>query len=161
MLFSALWSFNFTIAHYCHIVRSNHRTASTYNCGAFGPRKASKVEKPSSRGVSSLHCNGLRMLLPVLNIHACALSAHTRVRMPISANATTHLWLAATPLSLLGAGTVYSDILGLLCYTLIWLCKQLESETIHGTGSFKDPLNGTLKMLTCCQLITNTIVSRR
>jgi len=46
------------------------------------------------------------MLLRVLYIHACALSAHTRVSIS--------LWLAATPLSLPGAGTVYSDILGLI-----------------------------------------------
>ena len=43
---------------------------------AFGPRKASKVEKPSSRGVSSLHRWSL-MLLPVLwlmplrSVHTC------------------------------------------------------------------------------------------
>jgi hypothetical protein len=49
------------------------------------------------------------MLLPVLYIHACALSARTRVSISAS-----HLWLAATPLSLPGAGTVYSDILGLI-----------------------------------------------
>jgi len=38
------------------------------------------------------------MLLPVLYIHVCAFSAHTRVHVSISASAT-HLWLAATPLS--------------------------------------------------------------
>jgi hypothetical protein len=53
------------------------------------------------------------MLLPLMYIHACALSAHTRVSN--SANATSHLWLAATPLSLPRAGgIVYSDILGLI-----------------------------------------------
>ena len=51
--------------------------------------------------------------LPVLCIHACALSAHTHERVSIAASAT-HLWLAATPLSLPGAGTVYLDILGLI-----------------------------------------------
>jgi hypothetical protein len=51
------------------------------------------------------------ILVPVPYIHACALSAHTRVRVSVSASAT-HLWLAATLLSLPGAGTVYSDILG-------------------------------------------------
>jgi len=45
------------------------------------------------------------MLLPVPNVHACVLSAHARVRVSISASAT-HLWLAATPLSPPGAGTV-------------------------------------------------------
>ena len=43
---------------------------------AFGPRKASKVEKPSSRGVSSLHRWSL-MLLPVLwPMPLCALCTH-------------------------------------------------------------------------------------
>jgi len=51
------------------------------------------------------------MLIPVLYIHACALSAHTCARVFISA---THLWLAVTPLSLPGAGNVYSDILGFI-----------------------------------------------
>jgi hypothetical protein len=46
------------------------------------------------------------MLLPILYIHACAL---------IHASAATYLWLAATPLYLPGAGTVYySDILSQL-----------------------------------------------
>ena len=35
------------------------------------------------------------MLLPVLCIHACAISAHTCVHVSISASAP-HLWLAAT-----------------------------------------------------------------
>jgi hypothetical protein len=47
--------------------------------GAFGPRKASKVEKPSSRGVSSLHRWSL-MLLPVLwPMPLCALCTHVCV----------------------------------------------------------------------------------
>jgi hypothetical protein len=33
--------------------------------------------------------------------------------VPFSASAT-HFWLAATPLTLPGAGTVYSDMLGLI-----------------------------------------------
>jgi len=45
---------------------------------AFGPRKASKVEKPSSRGVSSLH-----RVVPIASTsslaHALALSAHMYV----------------------------------------------------------------------------------
>ena len=45
----------------------------------FGPRKASKVEKPSSRGVSSLHRWSL-MLLPVLwPMPLCALCTHVCV----------------------------------------------------------------------------------
>jgi len=28
-------------------------------------------------------------------------------------------------------------------YTLIWLGEQIESETLHGTGSFRGPSNGT------------------
>ena len=53
--------------------------AVNYNLGAFGPRKASKVEKPSSRGVSSLHRWSL-MLLPVLRpMPLCALCSHVCV----------------------------------------------------------------------------------
>jgi hypothetical protein len=49
------------------------------NWCAFGPRKASKVEKPSSRGVSSLHRWSL-MLLPVLWLMPlCALCTHVCV----------------------------------------------------------------------------------
>ena len=49
------------------------------NWCAFGPRKASKVEKPSSRGVSSLHRWSL-MLLPVLwPMPLCALCTHVCV----------------------------------------------------------------------------------
>ena len=75
------------------------------------------------------------MLLPVLYIHACALA------VSISA---THLWLAATPLSLPGAGTIDSDSpLSLIerGYTLLLqLNEQIESETLHGTGSSEDTL---------------------
>jgi hypothetical protein len=56
------------------------------------------------------------MHLQVLYIHACALSAHIRDRVSVSANAT-HLRLAATPLSLPGAGTVYSNNFGLVVFT--------------------------------------------
>jgi hypothetical protein len=78
------------------------------------------------------------MPLPVLYIHTCALSAHTRVRVYIFAS-TTHLLLAATPLSLPGAVTVYSDIFGLILLHVI-LGEQLVSETLYGTGSLKDHL---------------------
>jgi len=57
------------------------------------------------------------------------LSAHTCVRVSLSASATTHLWLTATPLSLLGAGTVYSDILGLSVLHDNMTRHILESET--------------------------------
>jgi len=56
--------------------------------------------------VSLLASQWSLMLLPILYIHACAL---------IHASAATYLWLAATPLYLPGAGTVYySDILSQL-----------------------------------------------
>ena len=58
------------------------------------------------------------MLLPVLYIHACALA------VSISA---THLWLAATPLSLPGAGTVYSDILGLIVLHVIMTLQIIRN----------------------------------
>ena len=52
-------------------------TSTDIGC-AFGPRKASKVEKPSSRGVSSLHRWSL-ILLQFSGPCPCALSAHTCV----------------------------------------------------------------------------------
>ena len=50
-------------------------TSTDYGC-AFGPRKASKVEKPSSRGVSSLHRWSLMLLpvfwlMPLRFLHTC------------------------------------------------------------------------------------------
>ena len=53
------------------------------------------------------------MLIEVMFIHACALSALTRVRVSISASAS-HFWLAATTLSVPEAGTLFSNILGLI-----------------------------------------------
>jgi hypothetical protein len=67
-----------------------------YSC-AFRPRKASKVEKPSSRGVSSLHRWSL-MLLPVLwlmplrSLHTC---------MCVYYSVSTQLYVASTLLLLL------------------------------------------------------------
>jgi hypothetical protein len=37
----------------------------------------------------------------------------------------THLWLAATPLSLPGAGTVYSDILGLIVLHILNMTRTI------------------------------------
>jgi hypothetical protein len=54
----------------------------------------------------------------------------------------SHLWLAATPLSLPGAGTVYSDILGLIVLHVNMTSKRtVESETLRISHA-------------CCQLIT-------
>ena len=54
------------------------------NSCAFGPRKASKVEKPSSRGVNSLYRWSL-MLLPVLWLMPlCALCTHVSVSTTLS-----------------------------------------------------------------------------
>jgi hypothetical protein len=54
------------------------RLSTNTNGCAFGPKKASKVEKPSSRGVSSLH-----RVVPIFYTsslaHALALSAHMYV----------------------------------------------------------------------------------
>ena len=75
------------------------------NVCAFGPRMASKVEKPSSGGVSSLHHWSL-MLLPVLwlmplrSLHTC---------MCVYYSELTQLCVAATLLLLPGAGTHDSD----------------------------------------------------
>ena len=71
---------SFNLPRPCHIKLPSLQsirlsTNTNYGC-AFGPRKASKVEKPSSRGVSSLHRWSL-MLLPVLwlmplrSLHTC------------------------------------------------------------------------------------------
>jgi len=81
---------------------------------AFGPRKASKVEKSSSRGVSSLH-RVIPMLLPILwlmplrSLHTCKCVYYS---------VSTQLCVAATLLLLLGAGTNDSDRpLGLIVVT--------------------------------------------
>jgi hypothetical protein len=83
------------------------------------------------------------LLITVLCVNTCALSAHTRVRVSISASpasattthlrvsisasvTTSHLWLAATPLSLPEAGTVYSDISGLIVLQVIWLLGEQD-----------------------------------
>ena len=80
-------------------LQSIRLSTSTDGC-AFGPRKASKVEKPSSRGVSSLHRWSL-MLLPVLWLIPCALCTHVSV--------STQRCVAATLLLLPRAGTHDSD----------------------------------------------------
>jgi hypothetical protein len=60
-------------------LQSIRLSISTDDGCAFGPRKASKVEKPSSRGVSYLHRWSL-MLLPVLWLMPlCALCTHVCV----------------------------------------------------------------------------------
>ena len=74
-------------------------------CCSFGPRKASKVEKPSSRGVSSLHRWSL-MLLPVLwlmplrSLHTC---------MCVCYSESTQLSVVATLLLLLRSWDPWSS----------------------------------------------------
>ena len=64
-------------------LQSMRLSTSTDGC-TFRPRKASKVEKPSSRGVSSLHRWSL-MLLPVLwPMPLCALCTHVCVSTTLS-----------------------------------------------------------------------------
>ena len=78
-------------------LQSIRLSTSTDNWCAFGPRKASKVEKPSSRGVSFLHRWSL-MLLPVLwlmplrSLHTC---------MCVYYSVSTQLYVASTLLLLL------------------------------------------------------------
>ena len=91
---------------------------------AFGPKKASKLETPPSRGVISALLWYL-MVLPKLYIHACALSAHNRARVSIS-----HLWLDAT--------SRRWDSLGLI--VLHVNMARRSSETFHSTGSLEDLL---------------------
>ena len=51
-----------------------------YNCCAFGPRKASKVEKPSSRGVvAQIASRGPYCFYQFSGSCPCALSAHMYV----------------------------------------------------------------------------------
>jgi len=131
----------------------------TDNGCAFGPRKASKVGKPSSRGVSYLH-----RVVPIASTsslaHALALSAHMYVCLL--------LWVYSALRGCHTAGPSWSWDQWIRqasrphCgYTLIiWLNEQIESETLHGTGSFEDPWY-LLEFFTCCQLITKTIKSRR
>ena len=86
-------------------LQSIRLSTSTDGC-AFGPRKASMAEKPSSRGVSSLHRWSL-MLLPVLwlmplrSLHTC---------MCVYNTVSTQLCVAATLPLLPGAGTHESDL---------------------------------------------------
>jgi hypothetical protein len=56
------------------------------------------------------------MLESVLDIHACALSAHTRVRMPPSASAT-HLWLLPHRCPFPELGPLTQTFPVSLCYT--------------------------------------------
>jgi hypothetical protein len=58
----------------------------------------------------------------------------------LSASATTHRWLAATPMSLPGDGTVYTDIHGLIVLHDNMTRQTIGSENLHGTGSLNDPL---------------------
>jgi hypothetical protein len=67
------------------------------------------------------------MLLPVLYIHICALSAHTRAHVVISASAT-RIWLAATSLSLPRAGTDYFDIRGLI---VLHVCNKEQRKRMQ------------------------------
>jgi hypothetical protein len=74
--------------------------------GAFGP-----IRPPRWKNHPAEEWGVCVTVVPnalVLYFHGCALSAHTRacVRVSISVSAT-HLWFAATPLSLSGSGTVY------------------------------------------------------
>jgi hypothetical protein len=73
------------------------------------------------------HCN---------HIHDCALSAHARARVCVSISATTHLRLAATPLSLTEAGTVYSDVLGLL---MLHVNMTRRRNRIKGLTQYRVP----------------------
>jgi hypothetical protein len=47
-----------------------------------------------------------------------------------ASDTTTRLWLIATPLSLPGAGTVYSDILGLIVLHGVNIIRRLGDLTL-------------------------------
>jgi len=67
------------------------------------------VEKPIQQRSDFFALLWSLMHLPVPYIHACAYFPATATTA-----SATNLWLAATPLSLPGAETVYSDIPGLI-----------------------------------------------
>ena len=78
------------------------------------------------------------MLLPVLYIHACALSAHTRARVRVSISASaTHLWLAATPLSLPELGPLTQTFSVSSYYLHVNMTRQ-TSKIRDLTGSIKE-----------------------
>jgi hypothetical protein len=90
------------------------------------------VEKPSSRGVSSLHRWSL-MLLPVLwPMPLCALCTHVCVSTLVSES--TQLSVVPHCCSFSGAGSVSVDALSLiLCsfaVTVIWSDKQQTNSLI-------------------------------
>ena len=103
-------------------LQSIRLSISTDDGCAFGPRKASKVEKPSSRGVSYLHRWSL-MLLPVLWLMPlCALCTHVCVSTLVSES--TQLCVVATLLLLPGAGTHDSDLSALLLLHLDYINER-------------------------------------
>jgi len=102
----------------------------------FGaPRMAFKVEKPSRRGVG-LQSYGPYCFYQFFGSCPCALCTHTCVSCCHSSLIGSHTaapsrswdhWLRQTSRPHCG-------------YTLIWPNEQIESETLHGTGSLEDPL---------------------
>jgi len=110
------------------------------NSCAFGPRKASKVEKTiqqRSEFFVSLVPNASTSSLA----HALVRSLHTC--MCVYYSVSTQLWVAATLLLLPGAGTHDSDRhlgLNVVTYEHRYTNERIESETLHSTGSLEDPL---------------------
>ena len=113
---------------------------------AFGPRKASKVEKLSSRGVNSLYRWSL-ILLPVLWLMPlCALCTHVCVSTTLcllSFASLPHCWSFPE----LGPMT-QTDLSASMCYILTSLNERTNrSETLHGTGSLEEMVPLRVHML--------------
>jgi len=100
---------------------------------AFGPRKASEVEKTSSRGVSSFH-----HVVPIASTsslaHALALSAHMYVCLLLS-----FAWLPHC-CSFPELGPMTQTDLSASLWLHVNINEQIELETLHGTGSLENPL---------------------
>jgi hypothetical protein len=91
--------------------------------------------------------------LMLLYIHICALSAHTRVLLLFIFGWLPHRCPFRSWYRLLRHSQFQCG------YTLIWLCGQIEAETLHGKGSLEEfPMVLPLWKITCCQFIT-TITS--
>ena len=117
------------------------------------------MEKPSSREVSSLHRWSL-MLLPVLWLMPLR-SLHTCMYVSTTLSLLSFAWLPhCCSFPELGPMT-QTDLSASVWLHINIANEQIESETLHSTGSLEDPLQWYFLEFTCCQLITKTIKSRR
>ena len=129
--------------------------------GVFGPEKAFQVknhpEKERGFCVAMASYASTRPVSPRL----CALCSYLCESVYFCC--ATHFLLAATPLSLPGAGTVHPDISGIIVFhanvTIRWTISVRDLTRYRVSWGFPPTL--TLIMLTCCHLYTKTLKSRR